>query len=420
MTGRVSSQSSDSSKAGTSKNALLSDTLKTGNISRSEDVHDKWSQSTVSFDFDKMHADDFPIFLNDEFSIHKNDEALLADFTALLEDGDDAMMTTAATVTKVPANQEKEKELNKIDANMSTSTSHSLNSSGGEILVTTDTRLSTEQHSQSIGSIMSDHDYLSREDILEIMHNDEEIFFSQGYPKPMKVENDSMDVNLSGNVPILMSQPHIESTDAMTENIENKTNSLPKDVAKSILAPLLVKLTSTEPGKKANLLETLSELEEKITKLKESLASESGSGDTSSGIGATTTSDDTNKSEKHAEPTISECDSDAIFSCDRSEPLEYYGDAKVLSTTTTDESGSYQFAYDFPFLSVNINFHYNSFSFSVYRRRIYVQIEIRTQYSGRIERRIAFDYQIFSTGYCAVVGTSHQYQICHSPGENVG
>lgn len=350
MTGRTSSQSSDSSKAGTSRDALLRNATKASSTSTGDDVHDKWSQSTVSFDFDKMHTDDFPNFLNDDFSIHKNDEALLADFTALLEDGDDPMMATANHGTTV---KDKEKETNKNDANMSTSTLHSLNSSGAEILVTTDTRQSSEQLSQSIGSIMSDHDYLSREDILGIMNNDEENFFSQGFPKPIKLENDSMDVNLSGNVPpTLLSQPPIESIDGaaiatVNSAIETNAAAVPanvtNDVAKSILAdevtPLLVKLTATEPTERENLIETIGKLEEKMIKLKKTLASASGSSDESNDNGETTTSDRTNGCEKPGEANMSGSESDAVFSCDRSEPLEYYGIPKGQSASTTDESG---------------------------------------------------------------------------------
>lgn len=353
MTGRISSHSSDSSKAGTSKNTLVDDATKTTNISTGVDVHDKWSQSTVSFDFDKMHADDFPNFLNDDFSIHKNDEALLADFTALLEDGDDVIMTAGTANVSGDKEKEKEKELIKADANMSTSTSHSLNSSGGEILVTTDTRQYSEQLSQSIGSIMSDHDYLSREDILDIMNNDEENFFSQGNSKSIKLEHDSMDVNLSENIPpTLISQPPIDSVDSAaipTENIAIEANlpttpaSDANDSAKSILAnevtPLLVKLTTATP---TELIEALDELELKVAKLKKSLVCGSNSGETSSGIAGTTNGDGTIEPDRPAAPTMSECDSDAIFSCDRSEPLEYYGLTKEGNATTTDESGMFQ------------------------------------------------------------------------------
>lgn len=378
MTGRTSSQCSDSSKAGTSTNALLRDASKTCNSTTTgDDGHDKWSQSTVSFDFDKMHTDDFPNFLNDDFSIHKNDEALLADFTALLEDGDDPMMTTANHTIR-----EKEKETNKNDANMPTSTSHSLNSSVGEILVTTDTKQSSEQHSQSIGSIMSDHDYLSREDILEIMNNDEENFFSQGFPKPMKLENDSMDVNVSGNVPpTLLSQQPIETIDGaavatVNSTIDANSPTVPAnvtdDIAKSILAdevtPLLVKLTTTEPIEKENLIETIGKLMEKMMKLKKTLASASGSSDESNDNGETTTNDRTNECEKPGEPNMSECESDAVFSCDRSEPLEYYGIPKGQSASTTDESGNYNFQspkINLPFRRRN-RFCYN-FIFSIFR-----------------------------------------------------
>lgn len=355
MTGRTSSQSSDSTKAGTSKNVLVNDTSKTASISTSVDVHDKWSQSTVSFDFDKMQSDDFPNFMNDDFSIHKNDEALLADFTALLEDGDDAITTNATA--NVSGDKEKEKELNKTEANVSSTTSHSLDSSFGEILVTTDTRQATEQHSQSIASIMSDHDYLSREDTLEIMKNDEENFFSQGYPKPMKLENDSMDVNLSGNIsPTLMSQPPIESVDSVAIANENSVNdanpstappNVVNDHAKSILTeeltPLLVKLTTAKPTERGNFIGVLNQLEEKMSELKKSLDYGSGSGDASSGVIETTSGDGTVEHEKPAVAVISECDSDAIFSCDRSEPLEYYGITKRQCSTTTDESGTFLF-----------------------------------------------------------------------------
>lgn len=346
MTERAPSHSSGGSRAGTSKNALLS--------SSSDDAADKWTQATVSFDFDKMHADDFPNFLNDEFSIHKNDEALLADFTALLEDGDDAIMTSANSTINVSddKSKEKEKETNKNDANVSTSTSVSLNSSVGEILVTTDTRQSqSEQHSQSIGSIMSDHDYLSRADILEI--TDEENFFSQGFPKPMKVENDSMDVNLSGTVPpTLMSQPLAESPDSAavaTANSANEANlptmaaNVADDIAKSIFGdevmPLLVKLTATKPAETENLMGTMNELEAKMSKWKDSVSRASGSSDVPSSTGKTTTSDQSNEGEKPDEATVSECDSDPVFMSDRSEPLEYHGTAKAHSGTTTDESG---------------------------------------------------------------------------------
>lgn len=349
MTGRISSQNSGGGKAGTSKNALLNDSTKSGNIT--DDEHDKWSQSTVSFDFDKMHADDFPNFLNDEFSIHKNDEALLADFTALLEDGDDAGMTTNPTASNIP-----EKELNKSVANMSASTSRSANSSTGEVLVATVTRNASEQSSQNIGSIMSDHDYLSRADILEIMHHDEENFFAQGYVKPIEIKHDSMEVNLSDFVPpTLASQSSIESADtaaATNENgVINETSApmtsanVPDDATKTILTseitPILVKLTTTEPTEKEKLIETISELEEKMAKLKKSL--------TGGTVEASTDDKETvavdagdNSGEPPAEPpTMSECsDSDAIFSCGRSEPFEYYGMPKEPSTPTTDDSGT--------------------------------------------------------------------------------
>lgn len=364
MTGRTSSQSSDSSRAGTSKNALLSDATKTGHILSQDDVHDKWSQSTVSFDFDKMNADDF--LLNDDFSIHKNDEALLADFTALLEDGDDAIMHNATTAgTNVTGGDSgKEKESNKIDANLSTSTAPSLNSSGGEILVTTATQRTSEQLSQSIGSIMSDHDYLTRENILEIMNNDEENFFSQGFPKPVKLEMDSMEVNLSGNVPPTLmsqsqSQPQPESVGSAAiaaENIANDASSptvpatVADDIIKSILAdevaPLLVKLTTTGPKAKENLAKTLCELETKMVKLKRTLVVEGVPGDAPSGVGEITNSETPIDGDKPSEPTPSECDSDAIFSCDRSEPLEYYGIAKGQSATTTDESSGTSLRYE--------------------------------------------------------------------------
>lgn len=354
MTGRTSSQSSDSSRAGTSKSALLNDATKTGHILSHDDVQDKWSQSTVSFDFDKMNADDFPNFLSDDFSIHKNDEALLADFTALLEDGDDGIMLNATTAgTNAAGVNGKETESNKIDANVSTALS--LNSSGGEILVTTETQRTTEQLSQSIGSIMSDHDYLTRENILEIMNNDEENFFSQGFPKPMKHEIDSMEVNLSGNVPATLmsqtqSQPQPESVDSAAVAAKNNANdassptvpaTVTDDIIKSIadeVAPLLDKLSTAGPTVKEKLSRMLSELETQIIKLKEKLAVDGVDGDAPSGVGEITNSEPTNDGDKPFEPTPSECDSDAIFSCDRSEPLEYYGIAKGQSATTTDES----------------------------------------------------------------------------------
>lgn len=343
MTGRTTSLTGDSSKAGTSKNTLAVDAPKS-NILNSTEEHDKWSRSTVPFDFDKINADDFPNFLNDEFSIHKNDEALLADFTALLEDGDDVLMNTSTAV-------DKERDANKTGA--STMTATALNDSGHEILVATETRPSNEQHSQSIGSIMSDHDYLSREDILDIMNNDEENFFSQGNVKSSRLANESMEVNISQNIPpITASLPPEESagnTVIRDENAlsEQNTPTIPpiiaNEVVRSILAdevtPLLVKLTAAQQPEEKKLIEVIGELETMMSKLKKTMVSESSSHQTSNGVATLTSNDSPVLQDASAPPTASECESDPMFSCDRSEPLEYYGLPKGGSAATTDDSG---------------------------------------------------------------------------------
>lgn len=144
------------------------------------------SKRRTSYDTDNMENDDFDRFLSDDYSVHKNDEAMLADFTALLNDNDDQTMATVDRNLKQNA-----KELSKTD---SQETSQNKRKSRNSI--EDENELSTEELSQRIGSIMSDHDYLSRENTMTIIRNDEECFFQQGRTqhKSNKTENDSMEV----------------------------------------------------------------------------------------------------------------------------------------------------------------------------------------------------------------------------------
>lgn len=241
------------------------------------------NRNSPSFDFDNMRTN----YFNAEYSVHRNDEELLADFTALLQDGEDDVFDQVNTeelrienkkIDKViPVPIKMEQEIRRL-------------SNGSNRSVT-----DVEQLSQTIGSIMSDHDYLSRENILEIMKNDEECFFQQGNVRSKAyTESDSMVVNASETGTI---ESHIDDSSEMTQTDE--------------ITDFFERISKSNDSN-GDLVEKLKKFEEKSRDLRKSL-------------------------EKLAEANNSEVISliqSPELSPNHSEPLEYYG-----NYTNSDGSG---------------------------------------------------------------------------------
>lgn len=166
--------------------AGMSTALSQSNAGGEETV--KWNQNAASLAFANMRTNNFNHFLNEEYSVHRNDDELLADFTALLQDGDDDAFNQIDTQELRAAIGNSESAIVKMEPQDRRLSSGSNRSAGTE----------AEQLLQTIGSIMSDHDYLSRENTLQIMKNDEECFFQQGNVRSKaSTEVDSLTVNVS-------------------------------------------------------------------------------------------------------------------------------------------------------------------------------------------------------------------------------
>lgn len=323
-----------------------------------DDDNSKWSNCIAPLNFEHMKTDNFSNFLNDEFSIHKNDEALLADFTALLEDGDDNLLTGVDTTesntkllntkkvlpeshTKITMSiHEKESTATTVAKTVekTTETNNSKecngiitsNTSQDITLVSTNTiPISTRflQSSRCIGSIMSDHDYLSREDILQIIGHDETRF----------LQPSTFIVSSNGNVLIEENNP-LDSSTTTSSSITPVKPATPEAVAIDTeisipkgLNSLFKRLTENKTSA-SNLLGLIDELQLKAKLFKDDL------------LKSVDTIDPSKENVAHEKDTVSlgekgmaESDTDAIFSCDHSEPMEYYGHVKDQSTSEDTE-----------------------------------------------------------------------------------
>lgn len=343
-----------------------------------ENSSSKWSNTTTCLNYSNIKSESYN-FLNDDdrpnaadtetenifefdFRMHNND-AILSDFASLLNDGEDDML--AANAAEVENN----------DMRMSKLKNAAGGSLAGVSTATKTDRVQCSQSSQQIGSIMSDHDYLSREDTLSILA-------SQEYREPM--EDEPMDeeppTEPMSQTPssILNSSP----SEIIPETEENTVKTEPMDdpilQAEPIISttlPGIIKKLSDKHITSVDLINLADELKKRANEFVAMLNAEEGDSsaqvsdsgnpvaraaiqvennlvDSSSQTNESSSREIRGKSKEAETPeggirddrktleTLASQES-YTFSRDHSEPLEYYGDLfgseAILSQPTEGE-----------------------------------------------------------------------------------
>lgn len=329
-----------------------------------DDENSKWSNSTASLDFNSIKNENFQSFLNDDYSIHKNDEALLADFTALLDDGEDTvLMNVDANIPPMRIDGEimsnSITQSNCISSALSTtamrheSTDSQRIGTGGtdnqdELLVVAAPDSPSQQMPQSqsllcIGSIMSDHDYLSRENTLEIIGMDESQFFSQQEKTKLantttinnntqKADASTLERVKATSTCLKESEELINGTEAAASSskIDTNVNAAYRAEFDTIFSRL-----ANDSLHKQTVISLLDNFEERVKTLKMNLSGANSMNDAAPKPPSTS-------SHEIPEENVINIDRDVEFSPNHSEPLEYYGNIKEQMTSDQSDSGQYR------------------------------------------------------------------------------
>lgn len=250
-------------------------------LTTNDDEQNNWSESTEPYNFDEMKI---------EFDLLPN-TSLLTDYPSLLEDGEDDVLLAVNTsleqnITNECAALVKQRKIERngvmgIEGMDGVSTSNATakleNKNDADEMSTTnngnDSFLShhsgEERLSQSlcIGSIMSDHDYLSRENTLEIVGYDEDKCCQrqaehEALLSPKATENTNESVEPE-KVVVATSAVN-EDTDKDSD--QSRRNSIGEDDLSMDLIDLVTRLSTS------NDLNLVTKAEEKLKLLKEKCA----------------------------------------------------------------------------------------------------------------------------------------------------
>lgn len=253
------------------------------------------SNHTEPFDLEQFKSS----ALTERYSVHQNDAALLADFSRILADDSDAETGESPTKNKSPDKvssrriDKNDKTANVLDVSDKASQSNRSRTPLNDYILSWADSVRSSQPLSMVASIFSDHDYLSQENTVGIFTGNEERTLNESGSKDANKQN-----GLASDAP----------EDVPIDEINDLNSVMQK----------LVKCKN-----KTEYISLLNEIKEK-TKIMKVHLGESPNG----------------------EERQESC-SDNVFSRDHSEPLEYYGNAKLLSEPTeTDDSGKFPL---FPF-----------------------------------------------------------------------
>lgn len=326
----------------------------------------KWSNSTTCLDYNNIKSESYD-FLNDndrptaadtdgdnifefDFRMHNND-AILSDFASLLNDGEDDML--AANAAQVENNDSRMPKMISADGSSFEDASTAVKTE----------RVQCSQSSQQIGSIMSDHDYLSREDTLSILA-------SQEYREP--IEDEPMDEEPPTEPPTepILQVPSaslnrspaetLPETEENTEKTEDGDSELQVGHINSATLPAIIKKLSDKHITPTDLVKLADELKQRANKLLAMINAEETDSSTQASDGGSSIARATLQVEKNLVDSSSQTNDDSTreaggknkdaekakggprddgksmetlasqesytFSRDHSEPLEYYGD----------------------------------------------------------------------------------------------
>lgn len=203
-------------------------------IVKTEENDDSDSNATEIFDYDNFRTTS----LNEKYSVHNNDAALLEDFKRIMgEDGDEA------DVNKM-TNRDASGSKDLLDRSMKTKDTD-MCSKDDYVTNWLNAKTQSETLSQ-VANILSDHDYLSQENLRGIINGNEQIQQKQNESMEPSIDEDSIDQKT-------VSEEIVEEFSAICNRMSTaKLSKQQKEKIKSQLRLRFIENSETENSKNTN------------------------------------------------------------------------------------------------------------------------------------------------------------------------